>query len=356
MSRSFVPCRRRAGLAVLAASLVAMLGFPAPVRAQDQPGQPSAGGAQGPEGVVQSWAVSPGDGTTATAGRANMSYELAPGTAVDDQITVYNLSNVAMTLKVYSTDAFNTPDGAFALLAGDQKPTDVGTWVQFNVEGVTLPAGTQTTLPVRINVPADARPGDHAGAIVASSPTQGTGPDGKIVNVDRRTGTRVYVRVSGPLQPKLAVEGLKTSYSPSLNPFGGDAEVHYKIVNRGNVRLAGTHKVKFAGPFGLFGKSTSEDTISELLPGQSVDVTKKLSGVTATGLLSATVELQPKPIGADTKPLSRNDHKGYTIAVPLLLVALFLIALLLWYARRRYQRHANEVVPVVERPKEPLPV
>ncbi len=77
--------------------------------------------------------------------------------------------------------------------------------------------------------------------------------------------------------------------------------------------------------------------------------------MTATGLLSATVELQPRPIGAD-KPLGRNDHKGYTIAVPLLLVALFLIAVLLRYARRRYQKHGDDTVVLPARPKEPVPV
>ncbi len=79
MLQPIVLRRRRAGRLLFVAAFVAMLAFvAAPAGAQDQPGVPSEGGAQGPEGVVQSWAVSPGDGTTATAGRANLSYELAP--------------------------------------------------------------------------------------------------------------------------------------------------------------------------------------------------------------------------------------------------------------------------------------
>ena len=76
---------------------------------------------------------------------------------------------------------------------------------------ITLEARQQATMPITVKVPITARPGDHAGAVLASSQAEGTGPDGKVITLDRRTGSRVYIRVAGPLTPELTVEKLRTT-------------------------------------------------------------------------------------------------------------------------------------------------
>ena len=80
------------------------------------------------------------------------------------------------TSAIYSTDALNGDGGGFELLPGDQAPTDVGSWVQVAQENLTVPPGMEITLPITITVPPDARPGDHVGGIVASSPGAGRRP------------------------------------------------------------------------------------------------------------------------------------------------------------------------------------
>ena len=123
------------------------------------------------------------------------------------------------------------------------EPVDAGSWVKIPQENLTLPPGKQATIPISIDIPADASPGDHVAAILASSRAEGTGPDGKVIALDRRTGTRLYVRVAGPVEPKLNIEGVSVNYSPSLNPLSGSATVTYTVANRGNVRLGGTSSV-----------------------------------------------------------------------------------------------------------------
>jgi hypothetical protein len=214
---------------------------------------------------------------------------------------------------------------------------------------ITVPAGKQADFPITIRVPADARPGDHAGAVLAANAAQGSGPDGKVVTLDRRTGTRVYIRVAGPLRPELAVVGLRTSYTPSLNPGSGTAKVSYTIENRGNVRLRGTHRVSVGGPFGLFKTSTDTQGIAELLPGEKIPITETLDGVVATGMAFTKVDLEPIPIGGKPGDLEPAGRRAFSFAVPLTIIALVVVAGLLWYARRAYARHRVDEARVIHR-------
>jgi hypothetical protein len=297
-------------------------------------------------GIVHSWAIAPGDGTQAAGQRPNLSYELPPGGSVDDFVTLFNFSNVPLTFAVYATDAFNNDDGSFNLLAGAEEPTDVGSWVTLPIDAVTVPAGKQASFPISIHVPVDARPGDHVGAVLASSTAFGTGPENAVITLDRRTGTRLYVRVAGELHPELGVENLETSYAAAANPVGGSAEVSYTIANRGNVRLAGTHQVSVAGPFGLLRASLEEEAIPELLPGESMEVTRTIDDAPATGVLIADVDVQPEsPAGGDE--LEPSGSSSSMVALPYTLLALVLILILGTFAYRAYKRHRN-ATPDVE--------
>jgi hypothetical protein len=289
---------------------------------------------------VQSWALAPAgssDDPDQPNNRPNLSYELDPGAVVQDAVTLFNYGNVPLNFEVYATDAFNNEQGQFDILPGDKVPDDVGLWITLPSRRITLQAGQQVRLPITVTVPDDAKPGDHVGAIVASSTALGTGPDGAAVAVDRRTGTRVYVRVAGPVEPELAVEHVTTTYEPSLNPLGGTAEVTYTIRNRGNVRLAGTHQVEVSGPLGLFGRSKAAKDLPELLPGERYTVRERFTGVPAAVLERTEVHLEPA--GADAAATSRS---AMTFAPPLTLVFLALATWLGLRARRAYRRHRAE--------------
>lgn len=326
------------------------LGLTLPASAQQKGGGTTTTPTTTPPGVpvppgpteVHSWALAPGDGTKQAGERPNLSYELPPGGVADDVVTLYNFSNVPLTFNLYATDAYNNEDGAFDLLPFDQKPKDVGKWFTLGASTLTVPAGKQASFPIRVKVPPDARPGDHAGAVLASSFTEGTGPEGDVINVDRRTGSRVYVRVAGPTVSTLAVENLRTTYKPTLNPLSGTATVHYRVRNTGNVRLAAVHQASVGGPLGLGRKSAEEETITELLPGESVDIEKAFDGVPATVVAVTHVDLQPQALGGRSNDLEPSSRKGYDLAIPFALLALVLILILLSYARSSYRRHREE--------------
>lgn len=333
---------------------VTSLGALAPASAQVDSGddeEPTAGvpvPSDSELGVVHSWALAPagaGDGSQA-GDRANLTYEMAPGTVVTDRVTLFNLSNVPLTFELYAADARNNDDGAFTPASPDEEQTGVGAWVRLPTESLTLEPGTQADFDIVVNVPPDARPGDHAGVILASNDARGTSPDGRIITLDRSTGTRVYVRVDGELRPELAVVGLGSDYTPEINPLDGSAEVTYRIENRGNVRLAGTHQVSVGGPFGLLTEKGPERELPELLPGESVEFTETVDGAAATGLAFTKVDLEPLTIDGTEDDVRADDRSSTALAPPVFLIALVVAAVLALVARARFQRHGTvELVP-----------
>jgi len=323
----------------LLAVLTALVAVAPAASAQQAPGDAAA--QSGEPQIIESWAVAPAgsDDPSQPGNRPYLSYTSAPGSTVTDAITVYNYGNVPQTFRIYAADAFNTEDGSFDVLPGDQSSVDAGSWVKIPQDNLTLPPGKQATIPISIDVPADASPGDHVAAILASSRAEGTGADGKVISLDRRTGTRLYLRVAGPVEPKLTIEGVSVDYSPSLNPLGGSATVTYTVANRGNVRLGGTSSVTVGGPFGLLGKDGPTQELADLLPGQSVTYRTTLDGVPATVVSSAQVHLDPKAIAGDEDTLSNESQGALTLAVPWTLLALLLVVGLVVFAWRRYRRH-----------------
>lgn len=336
----------RAGTLVACAAALAW----SPAAAQqppDDPTTPTTEPVPGGSGVVQSWALTPGEVGETGNGRSAFVFDLAAGGEVSDAFTVFNFGNVPLDFRIYATDAFNADDGSFSLLAGDEEPSDVGTWVDLPLDALNVPPGQQATFPFTIRVPADAAPGDHVGAILASSVAEGTGPDGRVVNLDRRTGTRIYVRVAGDITANLAVEDLETTYDGGLSPLDGHAEVSYRIVNRGNVRLLGTHRISVGGPFGLLRQTSEEIEIPELLPGESVEFTQAFDDVAASGLAFTDVDIDPvAPEGSGLGDLAAEHGRASTLAIPVSVVAILLVVPLLLVARRSFLRHRTDGVAI----------
>ena len=335
--------RGRTRLALATALLAVAVVAPSPTAAaQQDPAVPPG------EEVVHSWALSPGGSDVAgdAGNRSTFTYEAPPGAVIDDELTLYNYSNVPLTFRLYATDAFNNEEGDFALLPGDEEPSDVGTWIDIPQTGIVVPARSQASMPITVTIPPDVDPGDHAGAILASSTARGTGADGKVVDVDRRTGSRVYIRVAGALNPDLAIENVETNYKPALNPMSGTAEVTYRIRNRGNVRLGGEHRVSVAAPFGLGRQQSEMLRIDEILPGEEVTFTTELAGVPAGILDNTVVELTPFAAGDAEETLERVTRNNRSLAIPVTIVGLLVAFALARYARRQYRRHRDhELAP-----------
>lgn len=317
---------------------------PTPTAASSEPAQaetsplPNGKPLQPGDEVIQSWTVVPGG----TGHRTALAYESEAGLVVKDSVSVQNYGNVPLNLRLYATDGINTADGKFALLPGDQTPTDVGSWVSLAQGMVTVPAGQQVLVPYTLTIPVGADPGDHAGGIVASSEVPTKTADGNTVILSRRTGVRLYLRVRGELRANLVAESMKVSYRPSINPFDGTVRVRFRIVNRGNVRQAGTYRISIRGALGSGKHDLGVTSFPELLPGQSVEVVDQVGGVPGLLVAHASVVVTPAA-GGDAAVAEPTKRSASAFAAPILFMLIVVLGLAVLVIMRLVKHRREDV-------------
>jgi hypothetical protein len=294
--------------------------------------------------------------------RSLFSFGLSPGSVAYDHVAVVNYSPKALNLDVYATDALNSAEGGYALRAATDKPSDLGAWVVVGEKSrrrtVSVPGRRKdgspgrVILPVAISVPANATPGDHAAGIVASLITLGKNPTGQNVRLEQRVAGRIYVRVSGKLQPDLAVTALKATYIKGDRPFAsGSVRVDYTITNGGNLRMGFNPSVEVAGPFGVGRRSAAGSRVAELLPGSSQRIRTTVSGIWPMGYDNVTVVAAPvAAIAAAAPPVepARETIRIWVITWELMLELLLLSALLGYLIVRHMSRRRQARASVTE--------
>jgi hypothetical protein len=309
----------------------------------------AASPAQADDEVPVSWAVGPTplDGEPA---RPNFVLEAEPGDTVRDVLVVENLGEVNLVLGVYASDAFNTGSGGIDLLAGDDPPIGLGSWVEVDEPSVTVPAGASVEVPFAIRVPDDATPGDHVGGIVTSLRVTEPDPTGTRVTVERRLGTRIYLRVDGELVPELTFTELSSTYRGTANPFTpGAMDVTYRVENTGNVRLRATRTARVDPSIGPSTSAEAAD-MAELLPGNSYELTQRVDGVWPGWSTATEVELTPydssagDPSGAAPPAIGRVSTTLLPWPQIVLLLAVVVVAVLSLLGRRRRDRQLRASV------------
>jgi hypothetical protein len=263
--------------------------------------------------------------------RQNYSYTVNPGGQVEDGLKVVNNGKTPLELAVYAADAYTTDQGKVDLLTPDTKSTGVGAWVHADRQNVQVAAGKSVQVPFTINVPADAKPGDHLGGIVTSL-KQGT-------DVDRRLAIRIHLRVSGDLKPTMSVDDLKVRYTGGRN-----ATVTYTVHNTGNAILAARPSTSVAGPFGMWRAEGQQADSPQLLPGETWKVSTEVHGVTPALRLTGTVTLLPLLTDAagSTGPLTPTSTTTHAWTTPwwLPFALLAALVLLLLVVRRLTRKRA----------------
>lgn len=287
----------------------------------------------------------PANATGKLDGRTRYSYAADPGQQISDTYLVTNTGTTRQTYTILATDAYNNDKGDFALLETAQEPIDAGTWVAFDdgshKQRFDLDPGQQRVMHFTIAVPANATPGDHAGGLVSSVVTPGAQ-----VALDRRVATRLYVRVSGHLQPALTITGVKASHTGSWwNPFTGSLHLRYTITNTGNIALASNVSTKATTWFGVPVGQASGGSVKELLPGATRVAEADIPGVGQVGYANAQVRLNPFVEGPDTNkqmPIVPVVRNAFVWALPWsLLIAAGLVGLAFVYRAWRRRRDAK---------------
>lgn len=337
--------RRTAALALLTALLLSAAG-PA-VAAVD----PAAEAAADPAVARTTWSLEPAVTEAAPDARVSFRHAVDPGAEVGDTVVLTNFSDHPATFDVYAGDGVVTADGQFDLPPTGTDPERAGTWIALGdaagtlgepgaVQRVEVAPGTEVALPFVVRVPADATPGDHPAGIVAALATDA----GSGVAMDSRVGTRLHLRVTGEIAPALAVRDVRTTYTPSWNPFApGTLRLDYTVANTGNVRLGATAAASVTGPFGVAGASASGPALREVLPGQTAGGSVEVEAWPLVRL-DGDVALTPAVVGDDevAAALSAAGAGWSAWAVPWvqLGVVLLLVGVVLAVRQARARREA----------------
>lgn len=280
-----------------------------------------------------------------------------PGTVIKDKFVLLNYTTKPVKVNVYPSDGFTTENGGFDVRPAAEKSTDLGSWTNLRPRVVTIPARSkspasppaQVIVPFTLKVPKGAGPGDHAGGIVASTSSKPIQGNVSGVVVDRRVGTRIYLRVPGDLQPRLEIKDLSATYDQTINPVGtGEVRVTYRIANTGNVALSAAQRVRIEGLLGSQVDSTPIDDAVQILPGSDVVVSAEVSGVWPTFRGKAVVDLDPYSGTEDAKePFPTvTASTGFWMIPWTLLATILLIIASAWVYRRWRARRISAPVGV----------
>ncbi|MBU4335601.1 MAG: hypothetical protein KJ548_03425 [Actinobacteria bacterium] len=337
--RSTVVVRRLARLVGFVLICLVAGGTASAATADDATPTPTSSAEPVTFGIAPASADSPDDRAYLVAGAA-------PGSVVYEHIAVINQSDVPLSLAVYPVSAGNTSDGSLGL-AERGMTSDAGGWLTLGAEQVDVPAQSTDTglgfviVPVTITIPTDAEPGDHVAGIVASLTTTGqSSGNSPSLQLEQRTGVRVYITVAGDAAPALQITDVETSYDPGpLWGLLGQGSVHlsYTIVNPGNVRMAVEPSTTTAGPFGLLTQTVAGTEVAELAPNGRAQRETTLTGVWPlihTGVTVTAVAGQAKG-GSEITLDPATDVVGLW-TIPWAWLAILLVAGLVgWWMRRR---------------------
>ncbi|MFJ2897655.1 hypothetical protein ACIO87_22545 [Streptomyces sp. NPDC087218] len=210
------------------------------------------------------WTARPaGSGSGGEAGRPYFYLEGAPGSVLQDRLSVTNPGPSPVTVRLRGTDG---PGAASA------PGTGPGAWLRAAATEVTVPARTRADVPFTVTVPAGAVPGDRSGAIAVRG-------GARSVEVGLR------LRIGGPAVAALTVEDVTVS----------GRTIHYTLVNRGNTVLAPEVAVRADGLFGALLRREARALPVRLRPGQRLGLTEPWRDTPA--LDSTTVRLRVTAAG-----------------------------------------------------------
>jgi dihydroorotate dehydrogenase (fumarate) len=156
------------------------------------------------------------------------------------------------------------------------------------------------------------------------------------VTVERRIANRLYVRVSGKLQPVLTISSFAGAYHSGWNPLDGSITVTSTVTNAGNVALEGTATLTAGTWFGLGVGQLSRAELPEILPGNTSTVSYEITGVPQVGYAVVSLLVQGGISGdaPDPGPLPVITRDAFVLAVPWLLLLVIAAAAGVWLLLR----------------------
>jgi hypothetical protein len=169
--------------------------------------------AQAAGGIAQ-FAIGPVITKQAEPGNNQFILQGSSGTSLFTSIHIVNFGTAVGTVDLYPVDGVTSQNSGISIPPKSAPRHDVGSWIVFSRQEVTLAAGQSTDVPFTLNIPKNVRDGQHGGVIVAepvqaqTNRIQTTKKSMITINVHQRVAIGVLVTLPGPLIPNLQTTGI----------------------------------------------------------------------------------------------------------------------------------------------------
>lgn len=239
------------------------------------------------------WSIEPV--TQSATPRLDFALSATAGTTLSTTARVTNHSPQPLALRISPAAVRNGDTGSIDLVDADSPNSGTAGWVTLDRTRLDLAAGAQADVHLAVTVPADAQPGDHVAALVAALDGPVTTSDGHSVTLERRVRALLTVRVSGALEPRLAVDQVHLRFDGASWPFSPRwVSLSYRVRNTGNVRLGAAQQIRARSLIGAVTVERSLDDLPELLPGGQVTRIVDIGHAAVLGDVRAVLTVEPR--------------------------------------------------------------
>ena len=264
-----------------------------------------------------------------------------PGQSVVEQISIRNITGLPLILSSSTVDfGAKGEDGTPQLLFNETTSTrySLKYWIA-PVESPTIQPGATITVPVTINIPANAEPGGHYGVVQFSGKPANLNGNG--VSISASIGVLVLLTVNGNITQHLSPVDTLITQNGRLGTFFqyGPLLVSQRIRNDGDVHEAPYGKLTVSNLFG--GKPivlNVNPTKGNILPGSI----RKFSEAIPTKNMFGYYTIKGSLAYGTNKTLVMPEAHFWVIPYTLLIIVVIVLVILFFvlrFALRRYNRH-----------------
>jgi hypothetical protein len=293
------------------------------------PGAPASGQVQQPssQGENPSFGLRAGLFGKTTLEERHFQYAVNPGAVLDDSVEVLNLAEREHTFRLYAADLVQGKDGGLAPSFPEDRQREVGAWIHLDSSSAGLGPKGKTKVPFRLNVPEDATPGDHLGAVVAAfKPPQKPGA----VVVESRVALMVRVRIPGVAKLDGTVGPLR------LRPGRGARRFTVEVRNTGNLLLTTVGRIEIRNGSETVAVVPVSPKQIYVIPNGKTQFEAEWKGTPLFGKRTATAAFTLSAYKERDIKRSSNTVTMSFFAWSLLLALIVIsLAVLWWYRRRR---------------------
>lgn len=251
-----------------------------------------------------------------------------PGEKVTGKINLTNTGDGDQTYTpiVRNFTASDNPNSGAPQFLESADDQSLSRWTEFSVESLTLKPGAKGFFEYTINIPQDANPGGHYGAVIAQTKakeTEGTG-----VSVQPEVGSLVLVTVAG----EQVVEAKVVDFRPVRNVFTMDLPSFVSSIrNSGNVHLKPVGSIDITGPANATINVNSAK--ASILPNSTRNFYSAAENDLPFGKYTAKLELRAEAPDGRTIPITAMTNFW---VVPMSYILGFLAFLIVAYILMRH--------------------